>query len=331
MTCEHCPESRRNRHFYCSRCGEPLFMKKSDPVFSCGLLIVLGCLVLLLIGAAVAFLKFGYVFENLQNDTESLIIILPFPISIAKLSGAVLQTYYVLLLVAMVLSVGYTIYTAIKPVSAFMKDKDPARIKNTALYELSVLFAAVTFIQLAFAFLLVAGGMEITDPFDGVDEWWLIFSLLEASVWEEIIARLLLIGVPMLVLCTALKYGEEKKWWNYLLGGFGINRLAFILIVLSSMMFGIAHIPGWDLWKAFPTFLAGLVMGYLFSKYGIHAAITLHFLTDYLSSLGWLVDYGEVFSSLLLMGIALLGIVFVAVYGKRCLDYVKALLNSDIP
>jgi len=72
--------------------------------------------------------------------------------------------------------------------------------------------------------------------------------------------------------------------WGYILGGgFKIGPLEAFFIVGSALMFGLAHVAGWDLWKALPTFVAGLGFGYLFLKVGIHASILLHFAFDYLS------------------------------------------------
>jgi hypothetical protein len=65
-------------------------------------------------------------------------------------------------------------------------------------------------------------------------------------------------------------------------GGFKLEHITISLIIISSILFGLAHYPSWGLWKILPTFIAGLAFGYLFVRKGIHTAIILHFLIDYM-------------------------------------------------
>ena len=100
-----------------------------------------------------------------------------------------------------------------------------------------------------------------------------------------------------------LRSRTTNGMWGYFLGGgFTIGPLEAFFIVGSSLMFGLAHVAGWDMWKALPTFIAGLGFGYLFLKVGIHAAILLHFSFDYLS-LGQALLPGFVLMELLLLGL----------------------------
>ncbi|MBP5734261.1 MAG: CPBP family intramembrane metalloprotease, partial [Candidatus Methanomethylophilaceae archaeon] len=97
---------------------------------------------------------------------------------------------------------------------------------------------------------------------------------------------ILLIGHPV-VLIALFYYTEGKSSWKYLFGGFGFSRKALILIVFSAFIFGAGHLTNWGWWKFFPTFVFGLIAGYLFCKYGVYATIMLHFLTDYMSAESW--------------------------------------------
>ena len=86
----------------------------------------------------------------------------------------------------------------------------------------------------------------------------------------------------------ALFYDKEgKSSWKYLFGGFGFNKKAIVLIFFSAFIFGAGHLQNWGWWKFFPTFVFGLIAGYLFCKYGVYATILLHFLTDYMSAESW--------------------------------------------
>lgn len=86
-----------------------------------------------------------------------------------------------------------------------------------------------------------------------------------------------------LTLTEYLRSRSTRGLWGYLLGGgFQIGPLEAFFLVGSALMFGFAHVPGWDIWKLMPTFVAGLGFGYLYLKVGVHAAILLHFSFDYL-------------------------------------------------
>ena len=88
--------------------------------------------------------------------------------------------------------------------------------------------------------------------------------------------------MPLLLIAIATNKVKDPK--HYILGGgFQFGKAELVLLVFSSLMFGIAHSFNWDLFKVLPAFIAGLAMGYLFLKFGLYAAIMFHFFTDYLS------------------------------------------------
>jgi hypothetical protein len=113
--------------------------------------------------------------------------------------------------------------------------------------------------------------------------------LADASVWEEVVARVMFIGIPLLFLNPSKKWNLDR--FKILLGGkgkFGISEV--VLILISSSFFGLAHI-GWGPWKVLPTFVTGALFGYLYIKVGLHAAIAMHFLFDYDGFIYDLIDY----------------------------------------
>lgn len=342
--CDFCDVYRSRGDPFCSSCGAnfedvpvtappeddtPKESGRNRAIFQCGLAVTIACGLILIFEAFTAFFRSGYVFSNLSDYSTSIILITPNPTAIFTISGIAVQIYYILLLIAMVLSVGYLLYKAIGPLWKFNKDRDPEPLKDNVLFKLATLFAAIYFIQLAFIFILVAAGMDLDDSVPLQDEpvWELMFLLLEASVWEEIISRVLLIGVPMLIVALIVKQ-KDTKWWRFLLGGYGMSRTALVFIIFSALMFGLAHIPGWAPWKFVPTFLMGLVLGYLFVRFGLYAAIAMHFLTDYLQSSDWLLGDGGAILSLIIILVALLGIPYIWLYSKSGISYTKNALES---
>lgn len=112
--------------------------------------------------------------------------------------------------------------------------------------------------------------------------WQQLHSFAVASVWEEILTRVLMLGLPLLVY-HVIADRKEASVGRYLVGGgFKIDTAAFVLISVSSVVFALAHVSGWDLWKVLPTVISGFAFGYLFLKRGLWAAIILHFVFDYL-------------------------------------------------
>ena len=64
----------------------------------------------------------------------------------------------------------------------------------------------------------------------------------------------------------------------------GISVLEWILILITSLAFGLAHYllgGGWEIGKVSTALLAGLVFGIMFVTYGAYAAILLHWYFDY--------------------------------------------------
>jgi len=430
--CEHCRDSREKGFRFCRMCGEYLgepWGRMRGPgrgmgasrggswngsfgsgsatgawgrpgaapgigiVMKLGLLITLICSVLLLIGLFVAFFKSGYVFENVGSLRNSMVVLLPYPVTFAYISGAVLQFYYVLLLIIVLVSLILVFWKAYGPFMTLVREKDTEPMKNTALFELSVLFAVIYSISVFFVVMLAASGTVVEDPFKDHELWVEMFAYLEASVWEEVVSRIMLIGVPMFILCVLLKghtgtfcepFDElwsdtvddvvivpedvpeglvkdaagvvddvdavgvadvdagsaldgvpdgasgkkEFRWWNYLLGGTGLSYAALFLIVFSSMIFGLAHIPLWGVWKSFQTFIMGLIFGYIFMKYGVYAAIALHFLADYLSSISWISEPLVLIPGLATLALMGLGFVYIWVYGDRLINFIKRVRND---
>ena len=96
---------------------------------------------------------------------------------------------------------------------------------------------------------------KVAEEFSKTPLYWVYAN---AAVWEEVITRIVWIGVPMAVLGLLCKKKDALK---YLVGGFGMSRAALVLIVISSVIFGFGHLSGWGLWKVIPTLISGLAMG----------------------------------------------------------------------
>jgi Type II CAAX prenyl endopeptidase Rce1-like len=68
-------------------------------------------------------------------------------------------------------------------------------------------------------------------------------------------------------------------------GRHGIHWSEWILLLLASSLFGIAHIisggTGWEIGKAFTAAISGFALGLVYLGYGAYAAILLHWFFDF--------------------------------------------------
>jgi hypothetical protein len=85
----------------------------------------------------------------------------------------------------------------------------------------------------------------------------------------------------MVIICAFMKRADAKD----VLGGFGMSRIAAVLLFISAVLFGLAHLDGWSIMKFPDTFISGLLFGYVYIEYGLHVTIVAHSAFDMLSSM----------------------------------------------
>ena len=223
----------------------------------------------------------GQVLPNVMGHGTYLFIILPWLVDIFKVSDVGLSIYYLFLVVAIVASFVWMLKKSLHKFGhelMFQVHEEG----HSPLYMISTLFFAVIAFNILFYVAIGTSGGSANTPSEGADLWQILFSYAQASVWEEIVTRVLLLGVPLLIDGDRHEQGQGPQALH---PGWRVpvrkGRTAFLLI--SSAMFGLAHSFNWDLYKVLPAFFAGLAMGYLFLKFGLYASIMFHFFTDYLS------------------------------------------------
>jgi len=200
--------------------------------------------------------------------------------------------------------------------------------EHSALLTVAGLFCANLFFAIIYASLLSGSGAEPVgfDP-TGVPPWDLVVFFARASVWEEIMGRSLLLGLPLMLFSLAAGDFRGRPVWRYVLGGgFSFNLPALTALGFSSVMFGLAHLPGWDIYKVFPSTVAGVLFGYLFLRFGLWAAIVLHFAFDFAALPATILEgntigFLTVLSSFLLLFWLVAGIMFFVYYLVRILEF----------
>ena len=326
-SCSECEVCRNEGVRFCSACGRPL----TGPLDVLSNIVTVGgiiatCLLTLLLLFETAVMIWGIpnVLMALNGYSSWLIVIVPALVDVVRLDGVPLQIYYILLVMAVLISVGYASLRSAGPVKDAVKG-DISSIRNAPLFEICVLFSALYIIELVI--------IIIADPNESISfdsKWIEMFELLEAPVWEEIITRVLYISVPVMIVCMIRKTADRPAW-HYLFGGWKrFDTVTVVFILFSALMFGLAHYLGsWGAWKILPTFLFGLIAGYLFVKYGVYTTICIHFLTDYISSEMYLLDTSTmILTALIVLFAALVCIPYVYIYAKKGLMHMSSVFRD---
>ncbi len=288
-------------------------------------------------------------------------VIVPFPSEIyATQDPAQFTAWVVFLVAAAVTALVFVAARDAKRLWAAVRaplDQLPAKLRSrSAFVALTQAFLAVIFVNVVAA--IVAQPSE-PSVFLQLPPWYYLYVLFNATVYEEIIFRVLIIGLPLLVGSLVSRIGDVLKGavpagksrgrylagsFRYLLGG-GMSRdtslvvllPASLLLIANAVVFGIAHAPGYGDWKVVPAAIAGLAMGYLFLRHGVAVSILFHFATN--MSVAAITLAGDTSSAgtllnLLLFVLALPGAGFFAyyiVYGFRLVQDVRRRASPPTP
>jgi len=251
-----------------------------------------------------------------DHEVVSIFLITPTPVSVASLGGAAAATWHVGLVAVIVASCALLLRQHARGAfhhfgGALLGPGSPRLDEPNGIFLMARLFCVSLFFTEA-----VVIGVEIAGGTTSVPDWIaeapvgeLLVSLAHASVWEEVVGRSLLLGLPLLAVHWAGRGALDRPAWSYLTGGkLAMDAPAVAFLIFSATAFGLAHIVGWELWKLPTSMVAGLVFGVLFLRLGIHAAIVAHFLHDYLPAAGLL---GATEGYLLLLSVVVLALALV--------------------
>jgi len=311
--CPKCQESRELGANYCSGCGrflgqEPFTEKPKAGLLELVLIVAaLFITVLIIVEAIIMLFNFSDVYSFLSDKMFDLFVIVPYPQSIFTITDA-LPAYWALLVLIIVVCIFAALYEFVVKTKNFKDITGQGVVENTALFWIAVSFCASTLITTVIVLITLSTGTDINTP-DLGDQLGQLFSFANAAVWEEIVSRLLYIGLPMLII-TRLVF-KKKGGFDCLIGGFGMSKAAIFFIVISSIIFGFAHSTLWEgqSWKIIEVAISGLFFGYIFVRFGLYASILMHFVNDYLSSIAF---YNGGFEVIVFLIIVLLGFLALA-------------------
>lgn len=324
--CIHCGNEIPDESNFCTKCGLPqssippqvipqrpstaqsvrLFGSTLGTFLSLAMFIVAA---VTLIGLYVGIPTMVEVWDNPVN----IFIILNGVVSLFSLDNSML-IFYMLFIAVLLASF---IVLVMKSKDTFARELTMKPVKeHSPLYTMCTLIMAMVVVSMIVQIVIPAllGQTSHVLPMDE-ERWQILYSIAEPPVWEELISRVLLLGIPLLVIDFVLnavdKKYERKPLKRYILGGgfsFGAKEIIFLLI--SSALFGYAHFSGWDAYKIIPAMIAGIAMGYMFLKYGLYASISFHAINNMIglstymyTGVGYTLLIGIISLLMLLLGI----------------------------
>lgn len=242
----------------------------------------------LLAAVGMAVLGAGLASEGNMWDAAAVPSIIPSPLGLMVVRFTLLAQWHSIMIggvlmsaVALVLVDGPPLVRMLRK-SARDATLPPVRTDNAFIMIPRMYMGIVGFYVVYFALLSLFTVEPQVPDFEAMPLWEQLHAFAEASVWEEVLSRVLTLGVPLMVFHIWTRRDVSERWRYLVGGGFSIDTAAFVLIVFQALVFALAHVAGWDLWKVLPTMISGIAFGYLFLRRGLWAAIVLHFLFDYL-------------------------------------------------
>ena len=127
----------------------------------------------------------------------------------------------------------------------------------------------------------------ITEPPDTANDLILFLQISTAPITEEIGFRLVLIGIPLFLIYShksSIKFFFKSLWAPYSTLHIYENKKAIGIIVIVGIFFGVAHVISGEPWttgKILQASVGGIILGWVYFRYGLAAAIILHWATNY--------------------------------------------------
>ena len=142
-----------------------------------------------------------------------------------------------------------------------------------------VISAVINFIQESFGIMTV--------PPNSLNDLTLFLAVTISPITEEIGFRLMLIGIPLFLIFghkTSFKFFFSVLWHPYNNLHILQHKRAISIIIAVGLFFGLAHIISGEPWsegKFAQATISGIIIGWVYYRYGLIAAILVHWATNY--------------------------------------------------
>ena len=141
-------------------------------------------------------------------------------------------------------------------------------------------------------------GISVEQP-EAPNQLIQFFDISLAPIIEEFGFRVVLIGLPLFTLYShklSFKFLVKSLWWPWQnLRNVNMKK-ALLLIVIVGVLFGAAHIfsdEAWSAGKLAQAIASGIIIGWVYFRYGLVPAILIHWATNY-----FIFSYGSIVSDI---------------------------------
>ncbi len=245
-------------------------------------ILILSLLWLVIVGLDIYYMIMLYrpFFNDLSTVKFPVFIIIPLPVLLFYLPGYFTALWFGFLIIV------FSIFFIIAMVTGIIKFENSGLFKITEFYALNFFLSTVYIIAVSLI------GKPVTLSSSGNVPFYLnMLSLVNAGLYEELITRVLYIGIPLYIYYKMKdsewkQNGKTVRWYKMIWGGgYKFGKPEITLLIISSLIFGIAHSDSWSLSKIPQAFMGGLFLGFLYIRYGLYADVLWHFSIDATSAL----------------------------------------------
>ncbi len=175
--------------------------------------------------------------------------------------------------------------TLLKTLSNMMS-REVKKFQGNAMVNMLAWFSILILFSVTIDTIQQSFGVKIESPASGND-LVRFFQLGISPLTEETGFRVLLIGVPLFLMYSHIPSWKmlARSLWRpskYLL--ISDYRKPMILIITIGLLFGVAHIISgtpWSPGKVTQAAMAGVIIGWVYVRYGLAPAILVHWATNY--------------------------------------------------
>jgi len=159
-------------------------------------------------------------------------------------------------------------------------------LKDNGLINMITWFAILILFSVAIDFVQESFGVKIESP-QSQNNLIQFFQITVAPLTEEFGFRILLIGVPLFLIFShraSLKLFFKSLWRPSTYLPITNYRKVMALIITVGIFFGAAHIISgtpWSPGKFTQAAIAGIIIGWVYVRYGLGPAILIHWSTNY--------------------------------------------------
>tara|TARA_Y100000590_G_scaffold251954_1_gene282922 strand:- start:2362 stop:3351 length:990 start_codon:yes stop_codon:yes gene_type:complete len=127
----------------------------------------------------------------------------------------------------------------------------------------------------------------VTEPPETANDLILFLQISIAPITEEIGFRVILIGIPLFLIYShksSVKFFFKSLWSPYSTLHIFEYRKVIPIIIIVGIFFGVAHVISGEPWttgKILQASIGGVIIGWVYFRYGLAAAIILHWATNY--------------------------------------------------